>query len=100
MTTITITGEHIRLDVLRDVFRGPVTVELAPSALENLERAHKVIIDAIERGDVVYAVNTGYGKLADRRISPDDTDDHVVHRHFDGMAFRWFVVDRDARRAA
>jgi len=72
VTTITITGEHIRLDVLRDVFRGPVTVELAPSALENLERAHKVIIDAIERGDVVYAVNTGYGKLADRRISPDD----------------------------
>lgn len=72
MTTITITGEHVGLDVLRDVFRGPVRIELAPSAIANLERAHKVIVDAIERGDVVYAVNTGYGKLADRRISPDD----------------------------
>lgn len=72
MTTITITGEHIGLGAIRDVFRGPVTVELAQSAIANLERAHKVIIDAIERGDVVYAVNTGYGKLADRRISPDD----------------------------
>jgi len=72
VTTITITGEHIGLDELRPVFRGPVTVELTESAKENLRRAHQVIIDAIQRGDVVYAVNTGYGKLADRRISEED----------------------------
>jgi histidine ammonia-lyase len=72
VTTITITGEHVGLDALRPVFRGPVNVELAPQAIDNLKRAHQVILDAIARGDVVYGVNTGFGKLADRRISPDD----------------------------
>ncbi|MEO3777774.1 histidine ammonia-lyase [Micromonospora sp. B11E3] len=72
MSTITITGEHLSLDTLRPVFRGPVRVALAPQAVENLRRAHQVILDAISRGDVVYGVNTGFGKLADRRISPSD----------------------------
>ncbi|MBM7518555.1 histidine ammonia-lyase [Nocardioides nitrophenolicus] len=75
MTPIVITGERLSLDVLRPLFRGPVKVELAPSALENLRRAHQVIVDAIERGDVVYGVNTGFGKLADRRISPADLEE-------------------------
>ncbi|MEH1016518.1 histidine ammonia-lyase [Micromonospora sp. CPCC 206060] len=72
MSTITITGEHLSLDTLRPVFRGPVRVALAPQAVENLRRAHQVILDAISRADVVYGVNTGFGKLADRRISPSD----------------------------
>lgn len=72
MGTITITGEHLSLEALRPVFRGPVQVALAPQAVENLRRANQVILDAISRGDVVYGVNTGFGKLADRRISPSD----------------------------
>lgn len=72
MTNLVITGERLSLDDLRPVFRGPVQVELAPQALVNLRRANQVILDAISRGDVVYGVNTGFGKLADRRISPDD----------------------------
>lgn len=72
MTTITISGERLTLDALRPIYRGPVEVALTARALENLQRAHQVILDAIGRGDVVYGVNTGFGKLADRRISPDD----------------------------
>lgn len=72
MPTITISGERLNLDQLRPVFHGPVRVELTDHALGNIRRAHQVILDAIGRGDVVYGVNTGFGKLADRRISPDD----------------------------
>ncbi|RJQ91290.1 histidine ammonia-lyase [Amycolatopsis panacis] len=72
MTTIAISGERLSLDALRPVYRGPVKVELTQQALENVRRGHQVILDAIGRGDVVYGVNTGFGKLADRRISPGD----------------------------
>ena len=72
MTTITISGERLALDALRPIYRGRVEVELAPQALENIRRSHQVILDALSRGDVVYGVNTGFGKLADRRISPAD----------------------------
>ncbi|MCE0762500.1 histidine ammonia-lyase [Pseudonocardia kujensis] len=72
MNTVRITGERVSLDALRPVYRSPVTVDLAPQALENIRRGHQVILDAVGRGDVVYGVNTGFGKLADRRISSDD----------------------------
>ncbi|AQT79904.1 histidine ammonia-lyase [Mycolicibacterium litorale] len=72
MTVIRVSGERLSLDALRPVYRGPVQVELTEQALDNLRRGHQVILDAIDRGDVVYGVNTGFGKLADRRISPGD----------------------------
>lgn len=72
MTTIRISGERLSLDALRPIYQGPVKVEFTPQALENVRRGHQVILDAISRGEVVYGVNTGFGKLADRRISPGD----------------------------
>lgn len=71
-TTIKISGDFLSLDDIRPVYEGPVRVELTDTARHNLQKAHQVILDAIARGDVVYGVNTGFGKLADRRISPDD----------------------------
>ncbi|PZE22957.1 MULTISPECIES: histidine ammonia-lyase [unclassified Curtobacterium] len=71
-TTIDISPDGATLAELRAPFRGPVRVRLRPEAAEAVEAGHRVIADAIERGDVVYAVNTGFGKLADRRISPED----------------------------
>jgi histidine ammonia-lyase len=60
------------LDDLRPAFRGPITVDLAASSRDRLDAGWKVIEDAIKRDGPVYAVNTGFGKLASKRISPDD----------------------------
>jgi histidine ammonia-lyase len=46
-------------------------VSLAPSALGRVERARKFIEDIIERGEVVYGINTGFGALADVSIPAD-----------------------------
>jgi len=72
MSPLAITPEGATLDKLRAPFRGPITVELTPAALAAVDGGHRVIADAIENGDVIYGVNTGFGKLADRRISPED----------------------------
>lgn len=72
MTTITIGAEPATLDLLRSPFQGPVRVTLTDHARMRIAAGNKVIDDAIRNGDVVYGVNTGFGKLADRRISQDD----------------------------
>ena len=72
MTTLTISPAGARLDELRAPFQGPITVVLSPEAEHEIERGHNVITTAIANGDVIYGVNTGFGKLADRRISTDD----------------------------
>lgn len=72
MSTIHIRPEGISLDELRAPFAGPVTVELTDAALQRIAEGNRVITDAIGRGDTVYAVNTGFGKLASVRIGSDD----------------------------
>lgn len=72
MTTITIGATPATLEQLRAPFLGTVRVELTGHARARIAAGNQVIVDAIDNGDVVYGVNTGFGKLADRRISPDD----------------------------
>jgi histidine ammonia-lyase len=72
MNTIRISTDDATLRELEKPFRGPVTVEVTDDALTRVDLGHQVISDAIGRGDVVYGVNTGFGKLADQRISPDE----------------------------
>ncbi|WP_036923216.1 histidine ammonia-lyase [Propionicicella superfundia] len=72
MLTIAITTDDLALEDLEKPFLGPVRVEVDPQALEQVDRGNRVITDAIANGDVVYGVNTGFGKLADRRISPEE----------------------------
>ncbi len=43
-----------------------------PKRVLAVERARAVVEDLLENDRVAYAVNTGVGKLADLRISPDD----------------------------
>ncbi|MEU6413578.1 histidine ammonia-lyase [Microbispora sp. NPDC046933] len=71
-TTVRISTEGIGLDALRRPFAGPVQVELDDDVLTRVDRGRQVIDTAIARGDTIYGVNTGFGKLADRKISPDD----------------------------
>jgi histidine ammonia-lyase len=70
--SLVLTPDGVDLDDLRLPFDGPMTVELDPATVERIEGGQGVIAAAIERGDTIYAVNTGFGKLADVRIGPDD----------------------------
>lgn len=69
-STISIGREAARLSDLEKPLRGPVHLELALEAFTRIDEGRAVITEAIDRGDVVYGVNTGFGKLADQRISP------------------------------
>jgi histidine ammonia-lyase len=88
MTTLTISPVGATLDELRAPFRGPVTVTLGDDAIDAIERGHRVITDAIANGDVIYGVNTGFGKLADRRISAEDLEElqrRLIASHMVGV---------------
>lgn len=71
-TTVRISPRGVDLDTLRQPFNGPIRVELDEEVLTRVDRGREVIDAAIARGDTIYGVNTGFGKLADRKISSDD----------------------------
>jgi histidine ammonia-lyase len=85
---ITISPKGADLDQLRLPFSGPIKVELSDETYQALDASHSVIANAVEAGDVIYGVNTGFGKLADRRVSRDDLlelQKRVVTSHIVGV---------------
>ncbi len=69
MTAALVPGA-ITLSQLR-ALRERTSVSLAEGWRDAVEAAAAVLNAVIERGEVVYGVNTGFGKLAGTRIAPD-----------------------------
>lgn len=60
------------LGELRTVWAGPVTITLHASAMEMVEKSRNVVREIVKRHEVIYGVNTGFGLLANSRISDND----------------------------
>jgi histidine ammonia-lyase len=69
--TITLEPGEIPLAIWRRIYMEAPKVELAQSARATVEASHRAVADLIATGQPIYAVNTGFGRLATVRI-PDD----------------------------
>ena len=87
--------QRIQLDgnslTLRDVWlvaHGDGEVELAPSARGIVAQRRHFVDEIVRRGDVVYGVTTGFGKLSDVAIPPDrlaELQVNLVRSHAAGV---------------
>lgn len=71
MTNITITPGDISLEEWRDIYEGATPV-LVEGTLEKVQAGADAIQRIVRKGEPVYGVNTGFGKLASVRIEADD----------------------------
>jgi histidine ammonia-lyase len=69
---LTINKQLITLDVLRQAWAEPLTVELGKDAKRCIAEANELIDDVVASGKQVYGVNTGFGQLASVRISDNE----------------------------
>ena len=69
-----LTPGAVRLETLEAVWRGNDAVELDRAAKPAVEKAAAMVARAAAGTDAVYGVNTGFGKLASRKIAPQDTE--------------------------
>lgn len=67
--TVTIDGGPLTFADVVSVADGRVTVEMADSVVERMAPAQRIVEDAVGGDRVVYGVTTGFGALADTRIS-------------------------------
>jgi histidine ammonia-lyase len=73
-TTLSLDGASLRLDDLARVLRDPATrVELAPAARERVRASRGVVERALASGATIYGITTGFGRLAEKRIGPEET---------------------------
>jgi len=81
-------GQPLALSEIAAVALGDTVVEVSPSVHPRVLASRKVIEDIIGHDAVVYGVNTGFGKLADVRIQPDELRElqlNLVRSHACGI---------------
>ena len=88
MNPLVLTGEDLTLPAFDDVVLGGRPVRLSPIAKRRMTAAYEVIRRVVAQTDPVYGVTTGFGKLADQRISASDIKQlqlNLVRSHAAGV---------------
>jgi histidine ammonia-lyase len=87
MSTIQLAPGAVPLAAWREVYRG-AAVALDPAAYANIERSARAVSTILARGEPVYGINTGFGKLASVRIEAADLEKlqrNIVLSHAAGV---------------
>ena len=66
-----LTPGHVDLRLLRRIHAGGLTLSLDPATLDGMRAAQAAVRRIVENDEVVYGINTGFGKLASTRIGND-----------------------------
>jgi histidine ammonia-lyase len=70
--TVVLSGDPFAVDDVVRVAREREHVDVAPGVADRMAPARGLVEQAAERGDIVYGITTGFGALANVRISHDE----------------------------
>jgi histidine ammonia-lyase len=73
MTFYLIPGS-VSLETLEAIYRNDEPAALDPACHPSIERSAEILSKAAKGDAPVYGVNTGFGKLANKRIAPEDVE--------------------------
>jgi len=82
-------GDNLALADAKRILHGQVEeLSLSADARRRVERARHCLRDLLARGETIYGVNTGFGKLASQRIEPHEVlalQENLLRSHAVGM---------------
>ena len=85
---VTLDGHSLSIADVVAVARHAAPVAIAPQALVSVAASRRAVESAVARGDTIYGVNTGFGKLAHVRIKPDQARElqlNLIRSHASGV---------------
>ncbi len=86
---LVLNGEDLTLNDAEAILAGQVErLSLAPVARKRVEKARHCLEELMAAGTTIYGVNTGFGKLSNQRIAPDEVlalQENLLRSHAVGM---------------
>ncbi|MDX1403970.1 MAG: histidine ammonia-lyase [Woeseiaceae bacterium] len=85
---LTIDGAPVALEELRNIWEGPCVITLGDAARSRVQSAQAHVDAVIAGGKQVYGLNTGFGQLAQVRISDDELahlQENLIRSHAVGV---------------
>src|SRR5438045_7594146 len=86
--SVSLDGHSLSIADVVAVARSHATVSLDPQALDAVRKSRQAVEAAIARGQTIYGVNTGFGKLAHVRIPGDQARQlqlNLIRSHASGV---------------
>jgi histidine ammonia-lyase len=86
--SLVIDGHAVGLSELREAWQHPVRVSVSDGARERIVASSALITDVVKQNKQVYGVNTGFGQLAQTRISNNDLvqlQENLIRSHSVGV---------------
>jgi histidine ammonia-lyase len=87
--TFVLDGQSLSIEDVARIAREPaIRITLHPDARRALLESRRVVERAIASGQTIYGINTGFGKLANVRIPPDQLDQlqtNLIRSHAAGI---------------
>ena len=83
-----LSGQRLSLEQIADVAAGREQISLSGAARARCTASRSVVERIVADGQTVYGINTGFGKLSDVRIEPDELRDlqlNLVRSHACGL---------------
>src|SRR4051812_29924809 len=84
-----LSGDGLTLADAERLLHGRVAaLRLASAARKRVERSRRVVVELLASGETIYGVNTGFGKLANKCIEPQEVlalQENLVRSHAVGM---------------
>jgi histidine ammonia-lyase len=89
MRPLELTGEGLSLADAEGIILGSVErLSLSPSARKRVQKARACLEGLMATGATIYGVNTGFGKLSNQRIEPDEVlllQENLLRSHAVGV---------------
>ncbi len=73
-SVVNVDGQSLTIEAVEAVARGGASTVLGDRARERVAASRQVIDDILSSGRVAYGINTGFGRLAEVRIAPDQLE--------------------------
>ena len=97
---IRLTGEDLRIEDVVSVARNNSKVEIDEKAIQRVRDYRKIVEKLIEKGKLIYGVNTGVGELANVALTRDQVKEfqkYLIYSHAAGGGER--ASEEDVRAA-
>lgn len=66
-----INGENLNIDKINEIIYSNKKIGLSEEAEDKIKRSRDTVERLIEKGEVIYGLNTGFGKFSTKKISHD-----------------------------
>lgn len=88
MKTVTLDGEHLTLEDVLEVAQGRARVRISSSAKKKVKQSRDFVEKALDQGEKIYGVTTGFGMLSDQVIDRSQIEDlqrNLIRSHSVGV---------------